>query len=103
MRPYGGDTPYDVYKSLADYKLDDVAGKVECPILITDPENEQFWPGQSERLYDSVSTPEERKRLVAFSAAEGADSHCEPRALGLRDQRVFDWLDEIFGADDPAV
>jgi hypothetical protein len=103
MRPFGLETPFDVYTALADYTLDGIAERVECPILITDPENEQFWPGQSERLYDSVSTPEERKRLVAFSAAEGADSHCEPRALGLRDQRVFDWLDEIFGADDPAV
>jgi hypothetical protein len=29
--------------------------------------------------------------------AEGADWHCEPKALGLRDQRVFDWLDETLG------
>jgi hypothetical protein len=98
MRPYGGDTPYDVYKSLADYKLDDVAGKVECPILITDPENEQFWPGQPRKLFEGVSTPDPEKALVGFTAAEGADSHCEPRALGLRDERIFDWLDSKLGA-----
>jgi hypothetical protein len=34
---------------------------------------------------------------VQFTAAEGADSHCEPRELGLRDQRVFDWLDGTLG------
>lgn len=97
MRPFGMETPFDVYRALADYTLDGVAERIECPILITDPENEQFWPGQSERVYEEVATPEESKALVAFSAAEGADSHCEPRALGLRDQRVFDWLDEILG------
>ena len=93
MRPYEGETPYDVYKSLADYCLDGVAEKIECPILITDPENEQFWPGQSKKLFEGVSTQAADKALVGFNAAEGADSHCEPRALGVRDERIFDWLD----------
>jgi len=97
MRPYGEETPFDVYRALGDYTLDGVAEQIECPILITNPENEQFWPGQSEQLYEAVATPEDRKALVDFTAEEGADSHCEPRALGLRDQRVFDWLDEILG------
>jgi hypothetical protein len=95
MRPFGLETPYDVYKALEDYTLDGIAERIECPILITDPDQEQFWPGQSQRLYDAVSTPEERKALVRFTAEEGAASHCEPRALGLRDQRVFDWLDSV--------
>ncbi len=95
MRPYGLETPYDVYRALRAYTLDGVAERIECPILITDPDNEQFWPGESQRLYDAVATPAERKKLVRFTVEEGADSHCEPRALGLRDQRIFDWLDSI--------
>ncbi|MGB2851529.1 MAG: hypothetical protein WBC01_07670 [Solirubrobacterales bacterium] len=98
MRPYGKETPFDVYQALADYTLDGIAERIECPILITDPDNEQFWPGESKKLHDAVSTPAEKKALVAFSEAEGADSHCEPRALGLRDQRVFDWLDTILAS-----
>jgi hypothetical protein len=97
MRPFGKETVFDVYEALADYNLDGVAERIECPILITDPENEQFWPGQSEKLSRAVATPPDRRALVPFRASEGADSHCEPRALGLRDQRVFDWLDEILG------
>jgi hypothetical protein len=31
---------------------------------------------------------------VSFTKEEGADLHCEPKAYGLRDLRVFDWLDE---------
>jgi hypothetical protein len=95
MRPYGCETPYDVYQALREYTLDGVAERIECPILITDPDNEQFWPGDSKRLYEAVSTPADRKELVRFTSEEGADSHCEPRALGLRDQRIFDWLDRI--------
>ncbi len=95
MRPFGLETPFDVYRALLDYNLEGVAERITCPILITDPENEQFWPGDAEKLYEAVGTPEDRKELVHFSAAEGADSHCEPRALGVRDQRIFDWLDSI--------
>ena len=95
MRPFGMETPFDVFKALEDYTMDGVAERIECPILITDPDHEQFWPDQPRRLYEAVGTPEDRKALVAFTAEEGADSHCEPRALGVRDQRIFDWLGQI--------
>lgn len=35
--------------------------------------------------------------LVEFSESSGADLHCEPKGTGLRDLRVFDWLDETPG------
>jgi hypothetical protein len=96
MRPYGTDSPYEAYNLVKQYKLDGVTDKIRCPMLITDPENEQFWPGQPRRLYEALSCP---KELVSFTAAEGADSHCEPKAFGLRDQRMFDWLDETLGVE----
>jgi hypothetical protein len=77
------------------YKLDpDVIGKITTPLLVTDPEGEQFWPGQSKRLHDALSGT---KKLVGFTAVEGADRHCEPMARSLLEQRVFDWLDETLG------
>jgi Esterase FrsA-like len=99
MRPYGTDSPYEAYKMVGQYKLDGVADKIRCPMLVTDPENEQFWPGQPRRLYEALTCP---KELVSFTAAEGADSHCEPKALGLREQRIFDWLDETLGLVGPS-
>jgi Prolyl oligopeptidase family len=94
MRPYGLSSPYDVFKAMNAYSLKNVAGKIRCPMLITDPEGEQFWPGQSQALYEMLTCP---KTLVRFTAEEGADVHCEPKAPGLRDLRVFDWLDETLG------
>jgi hypothetical protein len=32
--------------------------------------------------------------LMPFTAAEGADGHCEPAAPALRGERILDWLDE---------
>jgi hypothetical protein len=89
-RPYGLTSPYDVYTAVMQYSLAGVVDRIRCPMLITDPEGEQFWPGQSRQLYDALPGP---KTLVAFTAAEGADLHCEPKAPGLRAQRIFDWLD----------
>jgi hypothetical protein len=94
MRPFGTDSPYEAYKMAEQYTLEGVADKIRCPMLVTDPENEQFWPGQPRRVYEALTCP---KELVPFTAAEGADSHCEPKAHGLRDQRIFDWLDETLG------
>ena len=47
--------------------------------------DEQFWPGQSRELYDRLPGP---KELVRFTSAEGANRHCEPMGLAVRDARV---------------
>jgi hypothetical protein len=90
MRPYGFSSPYDAFKAAEQYGLAAVVDRIRCPVLITDPQGEQFWPGQSRQLYDALRGP---KTLVRFTAAEGGDLHCEPKATGLRAQRIFDWLD----------
>ena len=86
MRPYGFTSPYDTYKAVQEYNLRGVAGQIRCPMLITAPVNEGFWPGQSQQLYDLLSSP---KKLVPFSESDGADLHCEPKGTGIRDLRVF--------------
>ena len=91
MRPYGFTSYYDTFKAAQTYNLENAAGQIRCPILITNPANEAYWPGQSQRLYDLVTSP---KKLVHFSESDGADLHCEPQGTGIRDQRVFNWLDE---------
>jgi hypothetical protein len=92
MRPYGVTTPYEFFSAARDYVLtDELISRITTPILVTSPENEQFWPGQSQELFDKLSG---RKAIVAFTRAEGADSHCEPAASGIRGERIFDWLDE---------
>lgn len=98
MRPYGTEDPYEAFHAALAYNLRDVVDRIECPVLITDPDDEQFWPGQSRELHDALSAP---ATLVRFTAEEGANWHCEPMTPGLRDQRVFDWLDETLGLPAP--
>ena len=92
MRPYGVTSPFDFFTAARQYALtDEQLAAITCPMLVTDPDNEAFWPGQSQRLYDLLKSP---KTLVRFTVEEGADLHCEPKAPGLHDLRIFDWLDE---------
>src|ERR1039458_7614786 len=85
-----GGSRFALYKTLAAYRLGDELARIKTPLLITDPEDEQFWPGQSQQLYDQLSGP---KQLVKFTAHEGANGHCEPLGSALRESRIFDWLD----------
>jgi dienelactone hydrolase len=91
MRPYGFTSYYDTFKAVQDYHLEGIAEQIRCPMLITEPVNEAFWPGQSRQLFDLLVSP---KKLISFSENDGADLHCEPKGTGLRDLRVFNWLDE---------
>ncbi|BBG04001.1 MULTISPECIES: alpha/beta hydrolase family protein [Pseudonocardia] len=92
MRPYGVTSYYDFFTAALAYRLtDDELAAIRCPMLVTDPEHEQFWPGQSAQLVEGLGGS---ATLQPFTAAEGADSHCEPLAQGLRGERVLDWLDE---------
>jgi hypothetical protein len=91
-RPYGvgADSPYDLFQAVAAYRLGDEVANIATPLLITDPDDEHFFPGQPQQLYDLVACP---KDIVRFDASEGANGHCEPMGRSLRDTRVFDWLD----------
>lgn len=96
FRPYGLDSTYDVLVRAEEMHLtaEDMAA-ITTPVLVTDPEDEQFWPGQARELFDGLTA---EKVLVRFTRAEGANWHCEPMGLGVRGERVFDWLDDTVPA-----
>jgi hypothetical protein len=92
MRPYGVTSPYEFFAASRDYALsDEMIARITCLMLVTSPEGESFWPGQSDTLIDKLTAP---KRLVTFTESEGADGHVEPAALGIRGERILDWLDD---------
>ncbi len=89
MKPYQTRSFYQMFKMVQQYNARDVIRQIQCPLFIADPEDEQFWPGQSQEVYDALVCP---KTIVRFTAEEGANWHCEPKARSLYDQRMFDWL-----------
>jgi hypothetical protein len=95
-KPYGiQPSDYATFKRVEEFRLGDAVKDIKAPIMITDPEGEQFWQGQSKELFDGVTGT---KVIVPFSKAEGADLHIEPMGRSLLEQRMYDWLDGILGA-----
>lgn len=97
-RPYEKSGYAATVIAVQQYTLTDAAASITTPLLITSPEGEQFWPGQSDRLAALVPG---HATVVNFTAAEGANLHCQPLGRALTDQRMFDWLDDQL-ADPPA-
>lgn len=99
-RPYrsAGDW-FDLFNEVREYRLtDDLAARISTPILVTDPEGEQFWPGQSRQLADLLG---DRAHRVEFTAEEGANLHCQPLGRALTDERMFAWLDAQLAGTQP--
>jgi len=78
--------------AIKKYEVRDVAGRLKMPVLITKYEEEQFFVGQAQELFDLLRAP---KEIVEFTVAEGAQLHCGPMAPQRRNEVVFDWLDDI--------
>jgi pimeloyl-ACP methyl ester carboxylesterase len=81
----------ELLDEVAKYDLTGVADRIQCPTLVCEAEDDQFFKGQPARLYEALQCP---KTLLQFTAAEGAGEHCHEGALTLFHQRMFDWLDD---------
>jgi len=91
-RPYRTEGYFDTLQAVLEYRLsEEQAAAIRTPMFITNPEDEQFWPGQSERLGSMLQV---EHVVMPFTAAEGANFHCQPLARTLTHQRMFDWLDD---------
>jgi hypothetical protein len=93
-RPYGTTGYAETLDAVSQYTLGPAASAaVTTPLLVTNPEGEQFWPGQPRLLAERVDCA----TLLSFDADEGASLHCQPLARELTEQRMYDWLDEQLG------
>ncbi len=88
-KPYGRTDPFDLFTEVRKYQVRDVAGRITTPLLILDPDNEQFFPGQPRQLYDLL--PGE-KEIIGFTQAQGANFHCQPTGRRLANTQMLDWL-----------
>lgn len=74
------------------FTLAGVAQNIQCPTLVCEAENDHFFQGQPQKLYEALTC---EKTYIRFTAEEGGEEHCHFGALQLFNQRVFAWLDEV--------
>ncbi|WP_448334569.1 alpha/beta hydrolase family protein [Bellilinea sp.] len=68
--------------------------EISCPVLCMVGEGEsEEQMAQAREFYNALKCP---KEFRLFTAADGADAHCQINNLSLMQQVVFDWLDEVF-------
>lgn len=71
------------------YQVRDVVGRITTPLLVPDPADEQFFPGQPRELFDLL--PGE-KQIMGFTEELGADWHCQPTGRRLTHTAMLDYL-----------
>lgn len=89
---FGVDGVPELIEATKPYTMDDVADRIDCPTLVLEAENDMFFTGQPERIYEALTCP---KDLISFPESEGGGEHCHEGALALWHQRAFDWVDRI--------
>jgi dipeptidyl aminopeptidase/acylaminoacyl peptidase len=93
MSVFGANTPLELVQKVSQYSMHDIAHKIKCPTLILAGEKDHSFSGQAKKLYDLLKCP---KKYILFTSEEGGEDHCHVAALSLANQRIFDWLDNIF-------
>ncbi|MFI5979629.1 alpha/beta fold hydrolase [Streptomyces sp. NPDC051555] len=91
MFTMGVDSPRAFCAAYLDYHLrDGIAERISCPVLVCCGEDDGFFKGQPEALYEHLTC---EKTFLSFTAEEGADAHCQAGAQRLAFARIYDWLD----------
>lgn len=92
MFTFQADSFYDLIQKTEPYTLEGIADRIVCPTLVCEAEDDHFFQGQPERLYQALQCP---KTFMKFTAEEGAEEHCHFGALQLFNHRLFEWLDQM--------
>jgi alpha-beta hydrolase superfamily lysophospholipase len=90
MLVHGVDDPLAYVDALREFTLKDRASRIRCPTWVCSAESDDI-SASAPQLIDALTC---EKTYVRFTAAEGADDHCEQAARRLYHARAFAWLDD---------
>ena len=93
---FGSASYYDLTVESKKMSLDrDVVERITTPTLVMKADGDQFFRGQPEHVYETLTAP---KTFAEFGEDDGAENHCQSGALAYKDEVVFNWLDDMFKA-----
>jgi alpha-beta hydrolase superfamily lysophospholipase len=95
MITFGTNSPSELLIALRSYRLQEVIGQIQCPVLVCDSENDFLVKDQPRQLYAAVKAP---KDYILFTRAEGAGEHCQAGAYALSNARILNWIEQRLGA-----
>jgi len=75
----------------ADFSLDGIADKIECPVLVAHGINDRLVPLEdAERLFAAIGSP--NKKLVVFTEETGGAEHVQVDNRQVGVDAIADWL-----------
>ncbi|MHB1947662.1 MAG: alpha/beta hydrolase family protein [Gammaproteobacteria bacterium] len=86
-------TPADAITKLQQYTLAGVVGKIKCPMLVVDSDNDMFFQGQAKQLFDALKSP---KTYLLFTKDQYAQAHCQMGAIAVSNEKILHWLSDTF-------
>lgn len=92
MYVFGVKSPAEFMIQCEEYWLQDICGKIKCPTLIVDGENENMFPGQAKQVYNLLTCP---KEYMMFTSEEGAGAHCQVGAKHISNEHIFNWIENV--------
>jgi dienelactone hydrolase len=94
MVTHGASTVRQYLKMMRAHTNAGHAEKITSPTLVCDNETDSVSTMQGRLLYDRLTCP---KTFVRFTAAEGAEGHCQGLGQTMYFARMFDCIDEALG------
>lgn len=77
------------------WKLDAATvAQITCPTLVTSADDDRA-STDAQQLFDALTCPKEHFR---YTAAQGANQHCEMLNRSLANRKILDWLDGVLAA-----
>ncbi|NYT78588.1 alpha/beta fold hydrolase [Alcaligenaceae bacterium] len=89
---HGVDTLAQYIQEAAKFTVSDRVKDIQCPVLVTQAESDAM--GAFAPVF--LDALRSKKHLVPFTAADGADGHCQTNARSVYHQRAYDWLSNVF-------
>ena len=93
MFTFSAQSPADLMLKIKGYTLEDVVNNIKCQMLVINSEDDMFFSGQAQKLYQALDCP---KDYILFTRRQTAQAHCQAGATAISNEIIFNWLDKIF-------
>lgn len=80
---------FDFFHALIPQKLDDIVGRIKCPVFVGHAQYDRFFEGQPEKLAAALGS---RATLHRFTDATSTGAHCQVGASVELNRAVVDWF-----------
>ena len=88
-------SPYEAFRTVREMSLQGISDKIQCPVLICEADEDQFFKGQPLKLKKALG---ERGELVSFTSKEAAAYHCQVGASVYLNHVVLEWFKGVVEA-----